>query len=758
MKSRLLCAVSLSALLLSAGAALAADATAAGGTVDELIVTGEKVTRSLQDTVASVSVVTAKRIEDENIQTFGDIINRTANVAETYGASGFSIRGVSNIGVTGAGSGGLATIYVDGAAVPDWGLSNGPLDMWDVGQVEILRGPQSTLQGRNAMAGAVVIRTQDPTWEWAANGRVLLSDAGDRSVALAGSGPIVADQLAFRLAVEDRHADGFIYNTTRKEDENARDATTIHAKLLMTPQGVPGLTARASWLHDEREGGYAFTYARTDVPDAAKHRVSTSDHPNYSNGVTDILTLAADYEISDRLTLSGLTTWSRLDLNSSFDMDGGPTSEAFGAEDVTDKTFSQEVRLQYQGERISGLLGAYYANRQQDVTLTNRTSVPTPTSTLVGVLMSPPFGLDAQTAGFAAGLYSAALPVVPVNFRGASTEEIKTVALFGDGRFELTPQLSLLGGFRYDREENVQDVDQIATFAGRYPNPADFGALAPVIGGLNQVVGMFVGQAAATAPRTSRKFEAFLPKLGLKYDITDDASASFVVQRGYRSGGASVNVARGDIVPYDPEYTWNYELALRSTWLDDALSVNANAYYVDWTDQQVLVNLGGNLYDTQIENAGKSHLYGAELEAAYRVSARFDGYASVGTSRTKFDDFTVRPGGSSVDLSGSEFAFAPEWTWAVGGNYRWDSGFVANLNASYRSKAFSAAGPGQENFAIDARTLVNGKFGYETAHWSASVFAKNIFDEQYVQYEHASQNRAMFGEPRVVGAVLEARW
>jgi iron complex outermembrane receptor protein len=753
-KSRLLCAASLAALLLPAGAAFAQTS------VDEVVVTGEKARRSLQDTVASVAVVTAQRIDDEAIQTFGDIVNRTANVAETYGAAGFSIRGVSNIGVTGAGSstGGLATVYVDGAAIPDHGLNNGPLDMWDVAQVEILRGPQSTLQGRNALAGAVVIRTQEPTWDWTARGRVLLSDADERSIAFAGGGPIVADQLAFRLAVEDRQSDGFIYNTTRQEDESAREATTVRTSLLFAPATTPGLTARATWTHDERSGGYAYTYARTDVPDAWDNRIATGDYPNRSDGTTDILTLAADYELSDRLTLASVTAWSRMDLSTSFDADGGPRSAEYASQDETDKTFSQELRLQYKGERLEGLVGAYYANRELDVALMSRREVPTPTSTLIPVLMSPPFNQTRPAATMIAGLYAAALPVVPVNFNGVSTDKIETMAIFADGRFQLTPQLSLLGGFRYDHEEAIQGVNQTSTFGGVYPNPAAFGPLAPVIGGLNQVVGMYVAQANAVQPPTSRTFEAFLPKLGLKYDITEDASASFVVQRGYRSGGSSINVTRATIVPYDPEYTWNYELALRSTWLDDALSVNANAYYVDWTDQQVMVNLGSNIYDLQIENAGASHLYGLELEAAYRASRQFDWYAALGASHTEFDDFSVSPGATTVDLSGSSFAFAPEWTWSVGGNYRWDNGFIANLNASYRSEAFSAAGPDQANYAIDARTLVNGKIGYEAAHWSASIYAKNIFDEQYVQQNRATLNQAMFGDPRVIGAILETRW
>ncbi len=110
--------------------------------MEELVVTGEKTQRSLQDTVTSVAVITARRIEEENIQRFSEITNRTANVAESWGGAGFTIRGISNRGVSGGGAGGVVTVYVDGAPIPDDALSNGPLDTWDVAQVEILRGPQ----------------------------------------------------------------------------------------------------------------------------------------------------------------------------------------------------------------------------------------------------------------------------------------------------------------------------------------------------------------------------------------------------------------------------------------------------------------------------------------------------------------------------------------------------------------------------------------------------------------------------------------
>ncbi|MDP3768010.1 MAG: TonB-dependent receptor, partial [Dehalococcoidia bacterium] len=436
------------------------------------------------------------------------------------------IRGISNTSVSGVGSGGLATVYVDGAPIPERQLHTTPLDLWDVAQVEVLRGPQSTLQGRNALAGAIVIRTQDPTFSWTGRARAMVSDRDERTLAVALGGPIVDDQLAFRVALEDRKADGFIRNLTRQEDEDAVESTTLRAKLLLTPEALPGLRARAVWTHDERKGGYIFTYARSDTPDPFDDRVATGDSPNQGDGKTDVLALEADYALSQRLTLTSVSAYSRVESRSAYDGDAGPATLSFGTQEDIDRTFTQELRLAYTGERLSGLLGGYVARRKRDSEGASLTNVPTPRETLVGVLTSPIFGLNAATAQLAAGLYAAALPVIPVDYAVSTPETITTAAIFGDGRFQLTPKLSILAGFRYDREENKQSNGQTAVFAGVYPSPADFGALAPVIGGLNLVVAGFVGQANASAPLTTRKFEAFLPKAGLKYDVTDGVSAS----------------------------------------------------------------------------------------------------------------------------------------------------------------------------------------------------------------------------------------
>ncbi|MBP7704775.1 MAG: TonB-dependent receptor [Caulobacter sp.] len=747
--------------VLIAGGAQAAEAGAADAPteVEAIVVTGEKTNRSIQDTTTSVAVVTSEKIEQENIQNFNDIVQRTPNMSETYGAAGFTIRGISNTNVSGGGSGGLATVYVDGAAIPDRGLSYGPLEMWDVGQVEILRGPQSTLQGRNALAGAVIIRSQDPTFEFSGKARLMYSDHGDTSAAVAVGGPIIADQLAFRLSAEKRDRSGFVYNQTRDTEEDFLDATTIRGKLLLTPSALPDLTVRAVWTHDERQSGYFYTYSRTDYPNYFDNRKATADYPNDSDSSTDIFTVEADHRLGELFTLSSITSWSRVENLSRYDGDNTAAPLSYGIQDEGDETLSQELRLNYDGDRLSGVVGVWYSKRERDYELTSLTNVPTPVPTLIGVLQAAPFGLDLATATFAADLYAGALPVIPVDFHGTSPEEITTVALFADGRYQLTDRLSILAGFRYDREENVLAVDQTAVFAGAYPDPALYGLYAPIIDGLNTVVGIFVSQASASAPATSREFEAFLPKLGVKYDFTDDISASFVVQRGYRSGGSTVNQARSAVVAYDPEYTWNYEVSLRTQWLDRSLTLNANAFYVDWTDQQVSVNLGLNSFDYQTENAGKSHLYGFEVELFHQPSADFGWYASIGHTRTEFDEFEVTVGSLTTVLTGSEFAFAPHWTAAAGADWRWDNGMVANINASYRGDQFSGTGASQAaNWQLKARTLVNAKVGWENERWGVYAYGNNLFDAEYVMYEQRPENLAMLGAPRVVGIILETRW
>ncbi|WP_307512780.1 TonB-dependent receptor [Brevundimonas vesicularis] len=746
-------------ILLAAGSA-AAQTQDQPTSVEDIVVTGEKTDRSLQDTPTSVGVVTSRRVEQEAIQTLGEVFQRTANLTETYGHTGFTIRGVNNQGVSGGGDAALTTIYVDGAPLPPTITFSGPTDAWDMRQIEIFRGPESTLQGLNALAGSVVMRTIDPTFDWDLRARAIVAEPEETAFAVAGGGPLIADELAFRLSAEKRDGDGFTHNETLNAPEDPIDSLTVRGRLLWTPKSLPGFEARLGYTRFESDGGYLFSYTNTDVPDFYDNRRAFSDTPNTSHVETDLATLELSQVLSDKLTLSSVTSWSDIQQFQQYDGDGTAANTGYGFNAYDYDTLTQEVRLNYRGERVHGLIGAFYYDRDQHANSASRTNVPTPVNTIAALLQSN--GLDAATASAVANLYARALPVIPVNYSAEFPSQVTTYALFGDGEWNLTDRLSVVGGFRWDHEENTVRVTQSAAFVGTYPDPAAYGPVGSplylAVTGINAGVAGLVAQAGSATPEATRDFDAFLPKLGLLYDVTPDVTAGFVVQRGYRSGGSSANTARSQVFAYDPEYTWNYEASLRSTWLDGALTVNANAYYVDWTDQQVSVNFGLNLYDNHTVNAGKSHLYGFEVETTHRLNTAFDWYASLGFSRTQFDEFTTSVGGTSSDLSGSEFSYAPRWTLALGGNYRWGSGFVANLNANYRSEVFTSTGFSQDESKVGGRTLVNGRVGYETLRWGAYVYAKNLLDEQYMSYNRTDTAQAVLGDPRVVGLMLQARW
>lgn len=757
-----------SALALIPSIAAAQDAAGQGapdqradeaGSDNTIIVTGEKVDRSLQDTTASIAVTTAERVAEENIQTLQEIFQRTANVTDTDTESVFSIRGMSSAGVSGAGASPLSTVYVDGAALPNETLYGAPTGMWDVEQVEILRGPQSTLQGLNALAGSIILRTRDPGWTWDARARAQVTDVVGTDFAVAGGGPLIEDELAFRVAAEKRNEDGLIHNTTRDEDYDPLDWFNVRAKLLWEPSGLPGLTARLGYSRTHRDGRFSFAYTDMAVDDYFNNRTNTSNDPNYATIDTDIANLELTYDLTDRLTLNSVGSWSNVDQFRANDTDQGPQSLEYGDQDSRYRTFSEELRLSYDGDMLTGLLGGYFFHRETESSGYSRTNVETPRDTAAMLLQAA--GFDEATAGMVADLYVAALPVVPVDYEYEAPSTVRNVALFGDARLELVRGLELLAGFRYDRQRHTIANFQTATFAGIYPDPADYGApgtpLYLAFAGLNQGVQGLVDQAAQNAPETTRTFEAFLPKAGVSYDWTDDLTTAFVVQRGYRAGGSSTNTARAQIFDYDPEYSWNYEFSFRSQWFDRKLTVNANAFYVEWTDQQVWANFGLNAYDNHTVNAGASHLKGFELEVSHQVSRAFDWYAALGHVRTRFDEFAVIDGAITDDFTGSEFPDAPHWTLSGGANLRWGDGFSANVNANHRSAVFTAiGGDNQADYRLDSRTLVNARVGYEADRWQVYAFASNLFNAYDARYISRNLNLAILGQPRVVGLAVEA--
>lgn len=743
----------------SAMAEVATGATSAPSTQDgdEIVITGEKTRRTLQQTPASVAVATADTIATQNLTSVYDVLERTPNVSPSGNRTSFSIRGIDAFNVSGGGDGALASVYLDGAVLPQPALASGPLDLFDIAQVEVFRGPQSTVQGRNALAGAVVIRTADPTYEWTGRADVSMTDKdGERRVGAAVGGPIVDGQIAFRLAGEVAGADGLIDNITLNANGGERRSETIRGKLLFTPDFLPGLRVVATYMHDRHRRGTYWT--ELDPPYDPKDRIATEDTQDTDTVKSDIGTLDIGYRLASWLSLNAVTNYS--DIRSRYEYDQDRSANPGQAGIILDptKTFQQELRFNIDKSWVKGLVGGYYLrDDNRDYFFESQQLLGLRRLGVDQTLLS--MGVPQSTVDTVLNLYGGSVPIANTLMQPRLTHNY---AGFFDLTFPITSRIRVVTGLRYDSESQDRGAAQTVTITKPLPDPATLSpALAPIVTQLNALLAATAAAATSNEPVRTVTYHAWLPKVGLTYDFTTDLSVSLTAQRGYRAGGSGLNQQRGQYYSYNPEYTWNYELALRSEFLDRRLTVNANVYYIDWRDQQVSVRLTpGSAFDTQTINAGRSRLYGAELELQGRPSRTIRLSAGAGYSNTRFEKFDISVGSASGAAVGNEFANAPHWTLSGSATWQHPNGLLVNVNGNYRS-AFYQDTVDQTVRDVRSLTLVNSKVGWQGEHFGAFVTVRNLFNvEKPTQtfLDLDGRHRGVMSDPRTLGLSFEGRF
>ena len=738
--------------------------------VEKIVVTGQKIDRSLQETAASVAVFTQNNLEQQNITNFGEILAHAPNV--NFNDYSFSIRGIDAFNVSGGGNSYLASVYVDGAALPYRMIQSGGFSTWDVSQVEILRGPQSTLQGRNALAGAVVMSTQNPSYESDMKIRVGFGEYGQKEAAIALGGELIDNQVAFRFSGEKSEKDGFVENITRNAPSDYAKDQTYRFKVRVEPEAIEDLSIMFSYTYNEQEDGVA-----SSATIHGNKKYSIYDTKTFDVTENDLYSLKADYDINDTWSLTSITNYVISDYDYQWDGDAGvDESQSVLINDRTDKTFSQEFRATFQYDQLTGLVGLYHSSLDvgsvnggdRKITLA-RLGVPT-------LLVTSPehggIGLPQNYADMILGFYEQVNPV-ELNTYGRVDQKVTSSAIFADVTYQVNEQWDILAGIRWDHEKQEnEDESKITVSNGNLlPDPTNpnFDPMtAQIIAGLNAQLYKMADDASGNEPLVDASFDAFLPKLGVSYHINEDMTTSFIYQKGYRSGGVGTNIARAETYTYDAEFTNNYELSFRSVWLDGYLTANANMFYVDWKDQQVDVQYSANQYDSATENAGTSVVKGFEAELFYQASNDLTLSAGIGKSHTEFKEFTSQiPGQDPTDLSGFSFRDSPEWTANIAATYKSDNGFFANINANYVDESRAASNPfaqgkkrGDEGFdpKNDAATIVNTRVGYEWNNMGAFLSVSNLFDKEYLSFVDTGYGSQTYGAPRQVSLKFHAEF
>ena len=757
------------AISLASTVAIAEEAAADSSTkkLNTVTVTGQKMERSLQDTKESVVVLTSEDLEIRNLTELTDVIQQTPGISGDQ--FGFRIRGVrSSDGAIQPNRGDLASVVIDGVTTSGWIKSGAVGQLWDVSQVEILRGPQSTNLGRNALAGAIIVNTSDPVYANEGKVRLGFGNYGQREYKGVANINLMEGISALRLSAEHSQSDGFIDNITRNEkDYNGRENTVYRMKLLLEP--TDDLKMVLSYQHLENEyGDSRVLLGEFDKDD----RKSTNDADAVFKTKADLASLNLDFKINHRWALKSISAYQDGERDRLSDTDLSALAYGNGGgtviQDNEDTNWSQELRLNFNSDTVRGSTGVYYTSIEaknsqvanNDLNLVTQFDSFARSQNInfpLGQFLTNPINLvPFGGSGTLSALYPEFYGTEQTGFTNVETT---SWAVFTEWDVDFADNWTASFGARYDNEKKEYSTGSNSISPNTLPTPlgAPYGSAGIGAVTLDSIIGIANAQLSSFAqnvPETdkSKSFNNILPHAGITYRWNEDVTTSFFAKKSYRSGGSELTLLHG-VNDFDQEELWNYELALRSELLDGRGLLNANIYYSDWKDQQVKIQELGTSSSayTITENSGRSELYGAELSFDYILTETLDLYLGGALSNTEYKDFKSADG--SNDYSGNEFTFAPKHTAMTGLNYQSFNGFFLNTSMNYQGKSYSDVANEKE---LSARTLVNINGGYEIQDLKLEVYVKNVFDRTYANHNNlqaANGTPAVrMGDPRVIGA------
>ncbi|QPB84821.1 TonB-dependent receptor plug domain-containing protein [Pseudoalteromonas rubra] len=689
-------------LALAVSQAVMADDDAEVKSIEQIVVYGENSRNSLKDTTSSIAVIDEEQLKSGQVNSYLDALQGIANVVVTGGLP--AIRGQQGQGVSqgfGSFSSGAKpriSIMRDGVAEPYVAKVSGDLGLWDVEQIEVLRGPQSSNSGRNSSGGVVYIKTKEPSLtDIEAGVRVGYSDLNEQSE-LAGvvSIPLLEDQLGVRASVQrvvgDLHHT-FQYDQGYPFDPNAYDSTRADIKVKWQPAGIQGLDMLLHYVDSEDTGERDWTVEGPEIAPISDWVVGYERVRNPATGLFVALGSGARDKTSDYKRWSLRT---RYEINSQFDFElmVSDTDYSYIFEQYPTYWFvrmeeegrTYDAKISYDGDAgISGYLGYYHNERDQ--------------------------------AFFRESWYQ-------------GTDDSSSKAIYGELTFALTDTTRLVAGGR------VTDESQFRIFDG-------FG-LGPQ--GLRFDIDV--------------DNRIYLPKLAVLHDLGETTTLSASFRKGYTSGGGDFHWFTRTNYTFEPEYVDTFELGARATLLDGELSVSANLFYNDYSNYQLLGRgPSGDARDSKVLNLAQVESYGLETEARLAVTEDLTLSASLGLLDSNIDEANAQnrdsegldlPMAADVTLGfGAEYWLTEQLQLTARSNYVGEyysklGGKDIHLAGDYTEVNFSVAYV-TEQWRINA--YVNNAFDNE------SLLRGERHDGMTEQYKHlAGEFRyARLSDPRTVG-------
>lgn len=724
--------------------------------LEEVIVTSQKRVQSLQDVPISVAAVTGDKIERMGVENLEDLTVYVPNIhfTETGLSTQMRIRGIGSDNSQGFEQ--SVGIYKDGIYHSRAQLFRAPV--YDVERVEVMRGPQGTLFGKNSIAGAVDIITAKPTDEF--EGRITGSYETElESKELNGyvSGPI-NDTVRGRLAIRYYDDPGFMVNTFKNRDEPDTEEKSIRGSiawdasenldiLLVAERNEFDVLGRAIEVTQDLPSNGAtnpaltgFTYSQilslvlrqqlptffdgTTFDNNADYR-RQSNSPEFSENEIDSLTLRADYQMGD-YTLTSVTGGLRFKYDENCDCEFTPI-DFFNLDMYEDyEQFSQEIRIASpEDTTFSWIAGVFY--QTYDQTFNDDFNIPA-TSPLTPIIASQ-------------------LSFTPVGFAGSSiarrfNQSSDIWAIFAEGTWRATDRLAITLGARFTEEDKEADktINIVTTTA---LTPLQSATLAGVFSGaFNTDTEQGIGHNL----NASRKESAFTPALTISFDINDDIMSYAKISKGFKAGGFDPRTNKADRFEFEEESVTAVEIGSKMRFMDGRSELNVAIFHMDYEDLQVSQFDGAVGFN--IGNANSTIVQGIEIDGRVQLTDYLTANYGAAVLDFEYDDFTNgncyfgQTPDSTVgtdnfcDYTGLRGVYTPEVTLNVGLQYIRPIGsleFVGGIDAQWvdDQQVHVNLDPRGE---IDAYTMLDARIGIEGDNWGLALLGKNLLNEEIISY------------------------
>jgi len=639
-----------------------------GVNLDNITVTAQKVEENIQEVPISLSVFDEFAIEDRKIKSVKDIAQYTPNFTifnpGDWGTVSPSIRGLYNDIATGTTT---VSMYIDG--VPAQSTIGYDAVLEEIQRIEVLKGPQGTLYGKNAQAGVINIITKKPSNETRTKLGIELGSDNKKAYTFNASGAIIQDIFYAGISTKYYEKDGYMTNSHFNNDHNNRQYTYGKINFRYTPTENLELSLISS--KTKRDDG-ALSVNRANARDL---KIVNNDIKDFAKLESTTHAFKIDYKL-DKYNLSLVTAYKEDHDHRLADYDYTTMRFMHSLMDKTYENLSQEIKLNSQTNTLKWLVGIY-ADKSES---TGGTTIDS---------------IDPQARN-----------------RG-SNQDAKgdSFGLFAHANYKINNKLSILGGLRYDKDEKKLTDNK-------------------------------------TNIKLDTSYSEISPKLAFNYKLDNNKMTYFTIAKGYKSGGFYMFAPTGKQA-YDKETLWNYEIGLKSQFLDNKLTLNTSLYYMDISDMQVLTDVSQNV--AYISNAGTANSKGFELEANYLLNENISVFSALGYNKTTYDTFFDASG----NYSGNYATFAPKYNYSLGAQYRNDKGYYARADINAYGKMYIDKA---NQYEQKAYKIVNAKIGYEQNNYDIYLYAKNLFDKTYNIKGYYNGFYTYLSDPREIGIQLTYRF